>query len=133
MSGEAARRGGVLVQVDGARRFVPAAVAVAIAPAPQIARVPGAPEPLLGAALHDGEVIPVIAVGAARGPMLVCTYLGEKLGLVGGGAFATGFYERGPDDAEGAIRHQGETVPPLDIAPLYARVQGEGWAGRWRG
>jgi hypothetical protein len=126
-----AKRGGVLVRLDGVLHFVPASVAVAIAPAPQITRVPGAPETLLGAALHDGEVVPVIALGAAREAMLVCTYLGEKIGLMGARIEATGVYEpeRGAPDT---VRYHGETARTLDIAALYARVQGEGWAGRWR-
>jgi hypothetical protein len=126
-----AKRGGVLIRLDGALHFVPASVALAVTPVPQIARVPGAPETLLGAALHDGEVVPVIAIGSARGSMLVCSYLGEKVGLLGGGIEATGLYEVDPHTAD-AVRHKGETARTLDIATIYARVQGEGWAGRWR-
>jgi chemotaxis signal transduction protein len=126
-----AKRGGVLLRLDGALHFVPASVALAITPAPQITRVPGAPETLLGAALHDGEVVPVIAVGAAREVMLVCSYLGEKVGLVGAQIAGTGLYDPDPAVAD-AVRHRGETARPLDLAAIYARIQGEGWAGRWR-
>jgi hypothetical protein len=128
---KAVKRGGVLVRLDGTLWFVPASVAVAVAPPPVIAPVPGAPEPLLGATLHDGDVVPVIAVGEAREAMLVCSYLGEKLGLVGGRIVGTGSYE--PDsEAADAVRHAGESARTLDLASLYARVQGEGWASRWR-
>jgi hypothetical protein len=127
----AAKRGGVLLRLDGALHFVPAPVALAITSAPQITRVPGAPATLLGAALHDGEVVPVVAVGAARQAMLVCAYLGEKVGLVGGQIEGTGLYEVDPA-APGAVRHAGETARTLDVAAIYARIQGEGWAARWR-
>ena len=126
-----AKRGGVVLRVDGALHFVPASVAVAVAPQPQIARVPGAPEALLGVTLHDGDVVPVIAIGTAREAMLVCSYLGEKVGLMGGRIEATGLYEPDPEAAD-AVRHNGETARTLDLAAIYARIQGEGWAGRWR-
>ena len=123
-----AKRGGVVLRIEGALHFVPASVALAVAPAPQIARVPGAPEALLGVTLHDGDVVPVIAIGTAREALLVCSYLGEKVGLMGASIEATGLYEADGD----SIRHGGETARSLDIAAIYARVQGEGWAGRWR-
>jgi hypothetical protein len=127
------KRGGVLLRIDGALHFVPASVALAISPAPEITRVPGAPEQLLGVALHDGDVVPVIAIGAARGAMLVCSYLGEKLAIMGAHIEGTGLYEPdGDGDKRDAVRHRGESAKSLDIAALYARVQGEGWAGRWR-
>jgi hypothetical protein len=125
------KRGGVLLRLNGALHFVPATVAIAVTPSPQITRVPGAPEALLGAALHDGEVVPVVAIGTARGPMLVCSYLGEKIGLFGAQVEATGLYEVDPESAN-AVRHNGESARLLDLAGIYARVQGEGWAGRWR-
>jgi chemotaxis signal transduction protein len=131
------KRGGVLVRLDGVLHFVPASVAVAITPAPPIARVPGAPEGLLGAALHDGDVVPVIAVGSvsvdpsARDSMLVCSYLGEKVGLLGAAIVATGLYDVDPATPD-AVRHGAETARALDLASVYARVKGEGWAGRWR-
>jgi hypothetical protein len=125
------KRGGVLLRLDGALHFVPASVAIAVTPTPQITRVPGAPEGLLGAALHEGEVVPVVAIGAERGPMLVCSYLGEKVGLFGAHVEASGLYEVDPNVPD-AVRHRGEVAPSLDLAAIYARVQGEGWAGRWR-
>ena len=126
-----AKRGGVLLRLDGALHFIPASVALAVTSAPQIARVPGAPEALLGAALHEGEVVPVVAIGAARESMLVCSYLGEKVGLLGAHIEATGLYDVDPEAAD-AVRHNGETARTLDLAAIYARIQGEGWAGRWR-
>ncbi len=121
----------MLLRLDGALHFVPASVALAITAAPQIARVPGAPDTLLGAALHDGEVVPVIAIGPARESMIVCSYLGEKVGFLGARVEAAGLYEVDPDSVD-AVRHKGEIARTLDLAAIYARVQGEGWAGRWR-
>lgn len=121
----------MLVRLDGTLHFVPASVALAITTPPPIARVPGAPEALLGAALHDGDVVPVLSIGSARDAMLVCSYLGEKVGLLGASIVATGLYDVDPEAAD-AVRHQGETARTLDLAAIYARVQGEGWAGRWR-
>ena len=126
-----AKRGGVLVRLDGALHFVPASVAVGIASAPKVARVPGSPEALLGAALHDGDVIPVITIGSANESMLVCSYLGEKVGLMGARIEATGVYEPDPEAVD-AVRYRGESARTLDLAAIYARVQGDGWAGRWR-
>ena len=127
-----AKRGGVLLRLEDALWFVPASVALTLAPPPQIARVPGAPAALLGIALQDGEVLPVIALGPRHGAMIVCSYLGEKVGLVGGEIVGTGLFEV---DSEGgdAVRFGDERARSLDLASIYARVQGEGWAGRWRG
>jgi len=122
----------VLLRLEGALHFVPASVAIAVTAAPQITRVPGAPETLLGAALHEGEVVPVIAIGSARESMLVCSYLGEKVGFLGAQIESTGLYEVDPASPD-AVRHNGETARMLDLAAIYTRVQGEGWAGRWRG
>ncbi|MGO8995211.1 MAG: chemotaxis protein CheW [Polyangiaceae bacterium] len=133
------KRGGVILRLDGALYFVPASVALAITSVPEIARVPGAPEALLGAALHDGDVVPVVSIGKpgvdramlGDGSMLVCSYLGEKVGLLGASIVATGLYEVDPAAAD-SVRHEGETARTLDLSAIYARVQGEGWAGRWR-
>jgi hypothetical protein len=124
------RRGGVLLRVDGALVFVSVGLAVKLVPLPQIARVPGAPPDLLGIALQDGEIVPALAIGSARESMLVCTYLGERVGLVGGEVVATGMFEVGADDA---VMHGSERAEPLDLGSLYARVHAGGWGGRWAG
>jgi hypothetical protein len=122
----------VILRVDEALSFLPATIAMAIAPAPQVARVAGSPAALLGLALHGGDVIPVIAIGAARDALIVCSYLGEKIGLMGARIEATGLFEVDPE-APDSVRHAGERAATLDLAAVYSRVQGEGWAGRWRG
>jgi hypothetical protein len=74
----------------------------------------------------------VIALGPVHQAMLVCAYLGEKIGLVGGEIVGAGLF---PVDADAvdAVRYGEERARSLDVASIYARVQGEGWAGRWRG
>jgi hypothetical protein len=126
-----AKRGGVIVRLEGVAFFVPSSIALSVAPAPPLTRVPGAPDGLLGAAIHEGDVVPVIAVGDARGSMLLCSYLGEKIALTGAEIEATGLYPPDPASPD-AVRYRGESARALDLAAIYARVQGAGWAGRWR-
>lgn len=123
-------RGGIVLRVDdGALAFLPASVAVKVAPLPRITRVAGAPFELLGIALHEGEIMPVISIGNARKEMVVCTQAGELLGLVGGTVLGTGMFE-----AEGdGVTVKGAPAPLLDVAALYARVQEGAWAGKWGG
>jgi hypothetical protein len=76
-------------------------------------------------ALHEGTVLPVLTVGDARTHLIVCQLGGELLGLLGAEVVHTGAFELSPADGDGAlvIEHQGERVPTLDVAALYARVQ----------
>ena len=103
------KRGGLLLRVDGELRFVPSSVAVRVVALPPVTRVPGGPASLLGIALHEGAVIPVVALGPTRGAMVVCEHEGELLGLVGA-------------EVLGAEGHDGE-VPVLDLAGIYARLR----------
>jgi hypothetical protein len=52
------RTGGIVVRVDGALRFLPAAVALRVAPPPRVTPVPGAPSELLGITIHEGVIVP---------------------------------------------------------------------------
>jgi hypothetical protein len=127
---EHGRRGGVVVDTGEGLAFVPAMVTVRIAPAPRIAKVPGAPPELLGIALHRGEILPVVRLGAnATAPMIVVSYLGEHLGLQGAEVVGTGFFDTCADDPR-AVSHRGERAPSIDLATLYARVESGTWAGR---
>jgi hypothetical protein len=116
-------RGGIVLRVDGALRFVPAAVAVAVAPAPRVTAVPGAPPDLLGIAMHEGTIVPVLAIGAARSEMLVCRHAGELLGLVGGEALRSGRFTLEGGERGDALTLDGELAQPLDVGALYARAQ----------
>ncbi len=123
------RRGGVVVRVDGELRFVPASLASRVAPAPRLTAVPGAPPDLLGIALHEGAIVPVVAIGAARAQMIVCQHAGELLGLIGGEVVQTGRFDTLPDHAD-VVQFQGQRVAQLDVAGLYARVQTGGRPAR---
>ena len=131
MSGE--KRAGLLLRVDGALMFVPASIASTVTKAARITRVAGAPDELLGIILHEGHVVPVVAIGAlakdgappssdlmgnGRGTMVICSYLGEPIALVGAEVVQSGV-----TDAEGAT--------PIDFPAIYARIQAGGWSTRW--
>src|ERR1700678_3554938 len=94
---EGQRRGGVVLRVGGELRFVPAPVAMRVAPAPRLTSVPGAPPELAGIAVHEGAVVPVVAVGEARGDMVVCQHAGELVGIMGGEVVRTGTFDVAPD------------------------------------
>ena len=129
-----AKRGGLLVRAEEALRFLPASVTVKVAPLPEVARVPGAPAELLGIALLDGAILPIVAIGAEAAEatsVIVCSYLGEEIGLVGLSVLETGHFEVDPDGV--SVRYRGEHARALDLAPIYARLQSGPWAGRWRG
>jgi hypothetical protein len=117
-----ARHAGVLLRVDGVLRFVPASIALRVASHPRVTPVPGAPADLLGIALHDGMVVPVVAIGTARREMVVCQYGGDLLGLVGGEVVRTGSFDAffGLEDV---VEHEGQPAHGLDVAAVYARVQ----------
>jgi hypothetical protein len=125
-----ARRGCIVVRVNGELRFVPAQQALRVAPAPRVTAVPGAPAELLGIALHEGTVIPVVAMGAARAEMLVCQHAGELLGLVGGEILGTGSYPVVAGRPDLVVVDDAH-AKPLDIAAIYARVQSSVRQGRW--
>jgi hypothetical protein len=127
----APRLGGVLLRVSEALVYVRAADAVRLAPIPSITRVPGAPEGLLGVALHEGEIFPVVSIGEDRQSMVVCAYAGSLLGVVGGSVVATGMFDAAPDGV--SVLHEGETATALDLARVYARTSPPSWGGRWLG
>jgi chemotaxis signal transduction protein len=134
--------GGVLFRVAEALYFLPATVASKVLPMPGVARVPGAPPELVGVALVDGETIPVVALADLDGPgsrrppagerpradnrpMLVCSYLGERLGLVGLEIVATGRFEAG--EAERVVC-EGAVASPFDLGAVVARLRQGRWA-----
>jgi hypothetical protein len=127
---EGQRRGGVVLRVAGELRFVPAPVAMRVAPAPRLTSVPGAPPELVGIAVHEGVVVPVVAVGEARGDMVVCQHAGELVGIIGGEVVRTGSFDVVADRPE-LVLVDGERARPLDIATVYARIQAGNRPGRW--
>jgi len=134
--------GGVVFRVAEGLFFLPATVACKVLPMPGVARVPGGPVELVGVALVEGEMIPVVAIGEldARGsrnlpphhrspadnrPMLVCTYLGERVGLVGLEIVATGHFDASVPDQ---VVHSGVRAPLFDVGAVVARLREGRWA-----
>ena len=134
--------GGVVFRVADALFFLPATIACKVLPMPGVARVPGAPEELVGVALVEGEMVPVVAIGAldARGsrrpagaarrradhrPRLFCTELGERVGLVGLEIVATGHFDA--PDAESVV-HDGIPAVLFDIGSVVGRLREGRWA-----
>lgn len=136
--------GGVLFRVGDALHFLPASIATKVLPMPVVARVPGAPEELVGVALVEGEMVPVVAIGelerrggsrrppagsrprADNRPLLVCTYHGERVGLVGLQIVATGLF----DASSGAdqVVHDGVSASLFDVGAVVARLREGRWA-----
>jgi hypothetical protein len=130
-TGKGDKRGGLLLRVDKVLHFLPAGSAVRIARTPELARVPGAPAELLGIAAHEGDVVPVVAIGEDRSNMVVCSFSGELLGIVGATVVGAGLFE---SEANGEqVSFLGETAKLLDLAEIYARLKGGAWAERWGG
>jgi hypothetical protein len=119
-----------VLRVEGALWFLPASVAVRVAPAPRVTPVPGGPRELVGIAMHEGTIVPVVAIGSPRTEMIVCQHAGEPVGFVGGEVVRTGVFDVVPERPE-MVSHEGVHVRPLDVATIYARVQLGGRPGRW--
>jgi hypothetical protein len=123
------RRGGVLVRVDGALAFLPAAMVQSIVALPAITPVPGRHEPLLGIAQVGNGVIPVLglgALGASRGALVVTRHGGEAVGLAGIEVVGTGHYDV-DGSAPDCVRVGGDRVPSIDVGAIYDRVKRAGW------
>ena len=120
-------RAGIVLRAGAALHFVPASVALRVAPPPRVTAVPGAPADLLGIALQGGVIVPVVAIGPDREEMLVCQHAGELLGLVGARVVRSGSFEVAPEGAD-AVVFEGERAAILDVAAVYARVQAGGRA-----
>jgi chemotaxis signal transduction protein len=124
--------GGVLLRIARKSFFLPASVAIKVLPMPVVARVPGAPPDLVGVALVEGEMVPVVALaelvpmrsGRDNRPMLVCSFHGERIGLVGLEIVATGKFT----GDETHIDHQGERIEAFDVASVLARLKEGRWA-----
>jgi hypothetical protein len=120
-------RAGILLRAGASLHFVPASVALRVAPRPRVTAVPGAPVDLLGIALQGGVIVPVIAIGPDREEMLVCQHAGELVGLVGARVVRSGSFEMEREGSD-AVVFEGERAEVLDVAEIYARVQAGGRA-----
>ncbi len=121
-----------MLKVEGGLCFIPAPIAVRLAPTPRITSIPGAPPELLGIALHDGMVVSVLAIGRAAAGMVICQHGGELLGIVGGEVVKTGLFDV-VRDQPGVVEHDGVPATTLDVAALYNRVQLGARPARWGG
>ncbi len=126
---ESGKRGGVLLTIDGTLAFLPASVAVRVSPSPRVTPVPGGPPELLGVTLHDGLIVPVVAIGSARREMVVCQYAGELIGLVGGEVVHAGTFDAVSDSTD-AVEHDGRSARALSLATIYSRVHASARHGR---
>jgi hypothetical protein len=126
------RIGALLFVAGGEARFVPAADAVRVAVTPPVTRVPGGPPELMGIALHDGVVVPVLSVGPARGDMVLCNCAGELVAFVGAEAFETGVFETDGDTIE-VLVHEGRRFSALDLPALCTTVERAALRDPWSG
>ena len=127
--------GGIVLRVepgDDGLAFIPASIALRVAPPPATARVPGAPRELVGIAAHEGDVLPVVAIGGGQTAMVVCAASGELVGLVGGTVLATGVFDANGAPPGGVV-YEGTAVRPLDVASIVARIQAGARGERWGG
>jgi len=74
---------GIAVRNEEGDFFLPLGVAVRVVPIPELTEVPGAPREVLGIALHEGEVILVLAAGIHGTSLLLCKTEEGLVGLVG--------------------------------------------------
>ena len=115
------RVGALLFRAGGEARFLPASVAVRVAAIPPLTKVPGAPPDLLGIALHEGGVVPVLSIGPAREEMIVCRSDGELVALLGGERFETGIFPTSADSPD-VLEHDGSQYDLLDVGALVHRL-----------
>jgi len=127
------QEGGVVFRAVGAGAlfFLPATIAMKVLPVPEVARIPGAPADLVGVALVEGDMIPIIALDEAHSfgaAMLLCNCMGERLGLVGLEVVATGRFDLDGGGKGDDVTHHDETARLFDVASVIARVREGRWA-----
>jgi hypothetical protein len=119
--------GGLIVDVGGAARFLPAEVAVAVMPETQIIQVPGLEPPAIGLALAEDRAVAALRVGSwPRGEMILCRVDDELVLLVGARVLASGTFPATGDDAvwtSGPARL-------LDVRSLLLRAEAAIWEAR---
>jgi purine-binding chemotaxis protein CheW len=119
------RRGGIVFKAHGELRFLPALAVQQVLPLPPIARIPSAPPELAGVAQAEGEIVPVIDLRDGKdvnGSLIVCSYLGEPLGVAVREIVSIGHYDVDPEQSDAVVVAQAR-ARPLDLASLYAKLQ----------
>jgi hypothetical protein len=127
---EGHRRGGVVLRVESDSFFIPATIAVHVGPVPLVTSIPGAPPELVGVAMHEGTIVPVVSLGSGGAEMVVCQHAGELLGVIGAHVVQAGLFDVSPERAD-QVLYEGRPVRPLDLASIYARVQSSQRSARW--
>jgi hypothetical protein len=126
----AGSKGGLVFRASSRRYFLAAEFAVKVVPYPQVVRLPGAPPGLLGLALSEGVIVPIIELGPARTAMIVCVHRDEAIGLVGVADIVSGMFA---SDGGTGVLVSSELVTPLDVEAIYERVHGASWGAHWSG
>ncbi len=123
--------GGIVFRTGRTLAFLPASIALEVMPLPVFARVPGAPETILGVTIVHGETLPVLCARlpwspprSGPTPMLVIGHLGERVGLVGIEVLATGAFEPAPE----GVLYEGNMASCFDVTALVGRVRDARWA-----
>jgi len=119
-------RGGVVFKAGNQLHFLPALAVQQIGPLPPITRIPSAPAGLSGVAQSEGEIVPVIdlreGTQTGEGLLIVCSYMGEPIGVIGAEVVGIGHYEVDPEQPDAIIVGE-KRARPLDLGKLYARMQ----------
>jgi hypothetical protein len=118
------------LRVDDVLCFLPASVALRVAPPPRVTSVPGAPPDLVGVTLYEGVIVPVIAIGSARRDMVVCQHAGDLVGLVGGRVVQSGSFDVVAGRAD-RVLYEGQPAQIIDLTTIYGRVLASTRPGRW--
>ncbi len=119
--------GGLIVDVGGATRFLPADLAVAVVPDTQIIQVPGLEPPAIGLALAEDRAVAALRVGSwPRGEMILCQVDDEFVLLVGARVLASGTFPTTGDDAVWTLGPAGL----LDVRSLLLRAEAAIWEAR---
>jgi chemotaxis signal transduction protein len=125
------RRAGVVVRADGGLHFLAALVVTRIVSTPAIGRVPGAPRELAGVAQTENEIVPVVDLRdrPEGGVLVVCSYMGEPLGVLVSEVVGVGHYDVDPETQD-AVLVGAARVKALDLGRLYARLQSASFVSR---
>lgn len=102
---------GLIAERAGKRTFLPSGAVRALTRMPKIEPLPRAPRGVLGLAVALGEVMLVVAVGAARTDLIICDWFGEALGIAGLTPVRVGVFP----DAPGGVTYEDQLTPTFDL------------------
>lgn len=122
MSDESQTRFALSVRIGDRPALIDADQAMAVVPAPEVARVPGSPSALDGVAWYEGEPIPIVRIGREPGPVIVC--MTRSFGRVGLAGLAV--------DGTARVRADDPHANWLDAGALVENALGASPAAPWR-